>query len=243
MATGTAPSDADSRAARPGAATVSTGGRAADGERIAAVLREEIRTGALAAGTPMREVALAARFGVSRTPVREALGRLRHDRLLDRSARGLVVHVADDDEVLQVYEVRIMLEEEVAGQAAGARRESDLSVLRGLLGRDARLTDPPDGIRISTNLEFHGAIWTASHNPVLQDLLQRLNVHLVRTPRSTLSTPERWAEARAEHAALVEAIEQQDVAAARSVARAHMSRARDIRRALLRDAAAARVLG
>nr|WP_269437462.1 MULTISPECIES: FCD domain-containing protein [unclassified Arthrobacter] len=133
--------------------------------------------------------------------------------------------------------MRIMLEEEAAGQAARARQFTDLMRLEALLERDRQLTEPDDTTRITTNLEFHAAVWACAHNPVLTDLLERLSTHLVHAPQSTLSVETRWDTALAEHAALIEAIERQDVDEARRIARAHMETARQIRLKLLREGA------
>lgn len=208
-----------------------------DGDSIYAQLRSEILAGAIAPATPLREVTLGERFGVSRTPVREALRRLQHDRLLDRGARGLQVHQATPQEVIQVYDVRILLEQEAAGQAALSHDITDIMQLEGLVERDRALSEPDDNTRASTNLEFHAAVWAAAHNPVLQDLLQRLSTHLIRTPHSTLSVGERWDEALAEHSKLVAAITAGDETAARKTAREHMETARRIRLDLLRKSA------
>lgn len=206
----------------------------ADASAIYAELRADILRGDLTAGEPVREVAIAGRFGVSRTPVREALRRLEHDRILVPSARGLVVRAVEADEVIQIYNVRIMLEGECAAEAAGSRTEANLLRLESLVERDRSLDDPDDATRAATNTEFHEAIWTATHNPVLQDLLHRLTVHLVRTPHSTLSVTGRWEEALGEHSAIVDAIRDRDGGTARHLASAHMSRAREIRLDLLR---------
>jgi len=208
-----------------------------DGETIFAVLRREILTGVHQPGDAFREVSLSERFGVSRTPVREALGRLQHERLLERAARGLQVPHLDPQEVIQIYDLRIMLEEEAAGQAAQNRRSADLMRLEALIERDRGLVDPDNQAQISTNLEFHAAFWAAAHNRVLEDLLDRLSTHSVHAPHSTLSVGHRWDDALDEHAALVEAIRGRNVAAARDVARRHMETARTLRLQLLRDAA------
>lgn len=206
-----------------------------DGDSIYRELRSEILAGALPPATPLREVAISERFGVSRTPVRDALRRLKHDRLLEQGARGLQVHQATAQEAIQVYDVRILLEQEVAGQAALSRDITDVVRLEGLLARDLALVNPDDGTRASTNLEFHAAVWAAAHNPVLEDLLQRLSTHLIRTPHSTLSVGERWQEALAEHGRLVDAISARDEHGARAVSKAHMETARSLRLGLLRD--------
>jgi DNA-binding GntR family transcriptional regulator len=206
-----------------------------DARSIYAALRADIAGGTLPAGSPVREVAVAARFGVSRTPVREALRRLQHDGLLVPSGRGLEVRGVDPGEVVQVYDLRILLEAEAAAQAARAHGPADLVRLEGLLARHRALTDPDDATRTGTNLDFHAALWRAAHNPVLEDLLHRLAVHAIRAPHSTLSVPGRWPEALDEHADLIEAIRARDEAAARRLAGDHLRTARELRLALLRD--------
>ncbi|WP_225944270.1 FCD domain-containing protein [Actinophytocola algeriensis] len=99
------------------------------------------------------------------------------------------------------------------------------------------MPDPDDATRIRTNLEFHAAIWQATHNPVLVDLLERLTTHLVHAPHSTLSVGDRWQTALAEHARMLEAIRTRDEPMARTLAGDHMNTAREIRLTLLREAA------
>lgn len=210
-----------------------------DSQTIYDELRAEIVNGVLPAGSPVREVALATRFGISRTPVREALRRLQHDLLLVPGARGLQVRSIDPQEVVQVYDARILLEAEAARQAARARGAADLVRLEGLLASDRARTDPPDHVRASSNLDFHAALWRAAHNAVLLDLLERLTVHLVHAPRSTLSTPGRWATALDEHGELLAAVAAGDEVAAGRIAAEHMRTAREIRLSLLRDTASA----
>lgn len=209
-----------------------------DHQSIYAQLKDEILHGTHQPGTPLRETSLASRFGVSRTPVREALGRLQHEGLLERGQRGLQVRRVDPEQILQVYDMRIMLEEEAARQAAAARTEMDLIRLDGLLERDRSLNTPDDSTRIATNLEFHAALWTAAHNPVLEDLLKRLSTHLVHAPTSTLSVGNRWEESLEEHAELVEALRARDADKASHHAKEHMTTARNLRLAMFRNPAA-----
>lgn len=209
--------------------------RGVDRESIFEQLRLEILDGSLHPGEALREVALATRFGVSRTPIREVLSRLEDAGLAVRKTRGLEVQSVDPQTVIQVYDMRILLEEEVAGQAALDRSMRDLLHLRALLDRDRALTDLSDPIVIRSNLEFHSAVWAASHNLVLHDLLTRLSSHLVHAPHSTLTVGNRWEEALEEHAALVAAIDDRDAARARAIARQHFTTARQIRLDLLQQ--------
>ncbi|UBI08994.1 GntR family transcriptional regulator [Corynebacterium coyleae] len=200
-------------------------------------LRNEILNGTLLPGTQLKEVQLASRFGVSRTPVRDALSRLEDLGLAERVNRGLEVRGLDPEQVIQVYDMRILLEVEASGQAAQNRNLNDILTLEALLERDRSLENPTDAELIQTNLEFHRAVWKATQNPVLIDLLERLMTHLVHAPTSTLSVDDRQNEALNEHAKLIEAISDRDTAAARDIAKQHFNTAREIRMNLLRKAA------
>ncbi len=200
-------------------------------------LRNEILNGTLLPGTQLKEVQLANRFGVSRTPVRDALSRLEDLGLAERVNRGLEVRGLDPEQVIQVYDMRILLEVEASGQAAQNRNLNDILTLEALLERDRSLENPTDAELIQTNLEFHRAVWKATQNPVLIDLLERLMTHLVHAPTSTLSVDDRQNEALNEHAKLIEAISDRNTAAARDIAKQHFSTAREIRMNILRKAA------
>lgn len=198
-------------------------------------VRAEIASGRLAPGSSLVETALAARFGVSRTPVREALRRLEQDRLVERAERGLRVRTADPQEVLELYEARILLEAAVARGAAERRRAGDVAILEGLLEADRSdgVTDPVE--RARRNAVFHETLWRAAGNVVLVDLLQRLGLHLLRHPETTLAWPGRWEQSLDEHARLVDAVRGRDADAAAAAAAEHFEHARDIRLAAWRS--------
>lgn len=192
-------------------------------------LREEIVSGRLESGAPLVEAAVAARYGTSRTPVREALRRLEQDGLVERGDRGLRVRARGPEEILEIYEVRILLE--AAAARGAAERSTRLDLMRIKSAADAMAaTDSADpDAMAAANQAFHEEIWAASHNRTLVDLLTRLNSHITRYPATTLTSPGRWAEALSEHADLLRAIEARDRDEAGLVAENHMTKARDIR--------------
>ncbi|MEV7643853.1 MULTISPECIES: GntR family transcriptional regulator [Actinomycetes] len=200
-----------------------------DSDSIHAQLKDDLLQGAFQPGDALREVALAERFGVSRTPVREALTRLLHEGLLERRARGLFVKEIDPEQIMQVYDLRILLEGQAAQEAASVRTEVDLMRLQALVDRDRALSEPDDATRLATNIEFHRALWRAAHNPVLEDLLERLATHQIHAPTSTLSVGSRWTEALEEHQRIVENIRERDSAKACGLIQAHMATAKALR--------------
>lgn len=192
------------------------------------LMREAILNGRLPGGASMNESTLAAAFGSSRTPVREALHRLEIERLVERSARGVRVRDTSPEEILDIYEVRITLE--AAAAAAAARRATNLDRIRLRSAHEAMLAPTSDPkLRAELNRKFHEAVWKASHSPTMDDLLRRLNVHLIRYPTTTLTFGDRWSTVLTEHATLLEAIESGDEQWARRVAEDHMAGALAIR--------------
>lgn len=209
--------------------------KAANASAIYATIRAEIVAGELAPATPLREAALASRFGVSRTPIRDVLSRLLHDGLLERAVTGLQVATNSIERTIQVYDLRTLLEGQVAAEAADSRREADLMLLRRLLNRDRALDNPSTAERVRVNLEFHNAVWDAAHNGVLRDILERLAMNGVSAPQTTLDVGDRWAISLDQHAEMIDAIEDRDAERARHVAQKHLADARALRLKILTD--------
>jgi DNA-binding GntR family transcriptional regulator len=197
-------------------------------------LRDAILTGHFAPGQLLSENALAAEFGKSRTPVREALHRLEIENLVERVPRGMRVRTSSPEEILDIYEVRITLEGAAAKAAAERATEFDRMQLRSAQRAMVEVEDNA-GEKAAANRRFHEAIWTASHNSTLVDLLHRLNVHLIRYPSTTLTYGDRWEAVLREHEDLLTAIEARDGEAARRIAEHHMFGAREVRLMMYAD--------
>lgn len=198
-------------------------------------LKQAILEGELEPGQQLVESALAEWCQVSRTPIREALTRLEQDGLVERGDRGLIVRASSADEILDIYETRMVLESTAARMAAERRTSYDLIHMRRMLARTQEVSADDPIAMAGSNVRLHRVIWRASHNGSLVDLLERLNMHLGRYPATTLSYPGRWATAKVEHDRLVDAIEARDGALAAEVAAEHFNAARDIRLRLFDD--------
>lgn len=185
--------------------------------------------GELAAGEQLIEADLAKICQVSRTPVREALTRLEHDGLVRRSDRGLLVRENSPEEILDLYDTRIVLESRAAAVAAERRTDLDLLAMRRAAERVRRARAEGPLVVAQRNRELHERIWQASHNESLTDLLERLNLHLGRYPATTLGHPGRAEIAEEEHDEIIAAIAARDDEAAAALASKHFTAARDIR--------------
>ncbi|SEF47885.1 GntR family transcriptional regulator [Bosea lathyri] len=198
-----------------------------------ATLRREIVEGRFAPGRRMREIELAQRLGISRTPTRQALSRLELEGLLAlRPRAGLVVSVLDMDAVEELYEMRAALEGAAAGMAARHASPRDLALLTRLLDEETGLGSEPLNL-YRHNRELHEAIHMAAHNRYLEKSLHALHDAIALLGPTTLAATGRPVIAHAEHAAIVKAIAERDDALADRLARAHILGALDVRRAIL----------
>lgn len=200
------------------------GGRAAY-ERI----KDAIMSGEFLPGDPLVELSLAEWCGVSRTPVREALSRLEQDGLAQRGDRGLIVRQSTANEIIDLYEVRVVLEVKAASVAASRRTPADIGAMRRAAEHYRQTPEDDADALVDANREFHRAIWEASHNLAVIDLLDRLNMHLGRHSLTTLQFPGRHETSIAEHDMLVKAIADGDPEAARRAAEQHFTEALAIR--------------
>jgi DNA-binding GntR family transcriptional regulator len=192
-------------------------------------LREAILNGEFRSSEALVETTVAERFGVSRTPVREALQRLEQDGIVQRIGRQFRVRVTTPEEVLEIYDCRVVLEAVAAEWAARNRTDVDLTLLERALTSMAEPADRTPAEMARVNRAFHDRLWKASHNETLCDLLDRLEVQTRRYPEPTISQPGRWDKAVQEHGELLQAIRDRDVERAGQLSAAHMRAARDLR--------------
>jgi DNA-binding GntR family transcriptional regulator len=201
------PGDVD-RAGRP--AVVAGGSEpAAEAPRqaIARALEHEIVSGLLMPGQRLDERALSARFGVSRTPVREAIGHLVAQGLVETRARSgtFVVRIALAD-VLHLFEAMAELEALCGRYAARRSKRGEAALLRQLAEDCAASASRGTERYGQANLRFHDALYAASHNPFLEASVRQIRQKAGVYRRYTLELPGRLERSVEEHFAIVEAI-------------------------------------
>lgn len=197
-------------------------GRASD--RAYEVLREEILQWRLAPGTVLGEVEQAARLGVSRTPLREALSRLSAEGLVEaQSGRGLVVSSADVSDVRGLFEVREALETAAAALAAARRDPAVFTELVSEFDEAGHLVDHDDlEAYYALVARFDLAIDASVDNPALVAALRGVRTHLQRIRRLAQDDPARLARAAAEHGLIARAIRDGDADLARHATAVHL---------------------
>src|SRR6056297_3737775 len=130
------------------------------------LILDAIDTGIYRPGARLVESELADRFGVSRTPIREALQRLETQSLLTRDGRSLIVASLDHSQMAELYVVRSELEGLAARLAAQHATAEEVRVLRRMIEDDQGLLKDPAALS-RANRRFHRQVHLASHNRYL----------------------------------------------------------------------------
>ena len=195
-------------------------------------IRAAIRDGTLAPGLRLTETDLAARFGVSRTPVRQAIARLESEGLLTHEPRrGLTVTQPDHQQVVELYVMREVLEGAAARLAAQHASPTEIGAMAELVAGEPALFGDA-GALAATNQRLHGLMYLAAHNRYLLRSLEQLAATMALLP-TLLTVGGRAAAAHAEHVAIVAALRARDGDAAEAAARAHAQAAQRHRLAWL----------
>ena len=187
-------------------------------------LREEILHWRLVPGTPLSEIDLAERLGVSRTPLRAALARLALEGLVDTSrGRTGVVSDVSAESITELFELREALETQAARLAA---RRRDPDVFDELA---VRFAGAPDLLRTGGTdayyalvAEFDDALDQALGNPVYRGALDGVRLHLARARRIATDNPDRLVRSADEHRLICTAIRDGDAALASSATTVHL---------------------
>ncbi|WP_341977314.1 GntR family transcriptional regulator [Microbacterium sp. LWO13-1.2] len=180
-------------------------------DRAYADLLDGIQSGALPSGLVLGEVEQAARLGISRTPMREALRRLAADGLVvQQSPRVTVVADLDADDIRALFEIRRALEETSARLAAA---RGDAALFQDLAGEfahvDLTAAEGRDAY-YALIARFDAALDAAVANDYISSALRTVRTHLVRVRRMARDKPARLAASASEHRTIAEALAARD---------------------------------
>jgi DNA-binding GntR family transcriptional regulator len=186
------------------------------------IVRRRILVGAMQPGTAVRQDVIAAELGVSKIPLREALGRLEQDGLLSSYPnRGYVVRDLSSDEASEVFALRLKLEPGAVAEAClratpadHAAAETALSALEAELAK-------PDGDHVSSNRAFHLALVRPGGHITFQ-LMERLQILAERYVRVHLEPFGRDERASLEHREILDAWTRGDAPAVEALTAAHI---------------------
>ena len=181
-----------------------------------------LKDGVLNPGDRLREVDIAERFALSRTPVREALRRLEAENIIEHRPRiGAVIRTLDQTEVVELYEMRLVLERTAAEMAAKHASEAEVDSLAALNEQIADAVHDPSRAA-AINQQFHRSIYLAARNRFLLESARALNNALLLLGPTTLADEDRINTVVAQHVMIIDAISQGDMEAAGVAAEAHL---------------------
>lgn len=192
-------------------------------EAVASRLRRDIQIGDLAPGTRLRQSDIAARFGVSTTPVREAFTLLQAEGLVRLDPhRGAVVFRPTLEEMQESYEIREALERLAIAKAVPNLTPDDIERLGALI--DEMRGEPDDQRWMEMNNDFHMTLYRASGMTQLCSLIESIRaassvyIHMFLAHLPAMHTDD-------EHAAILEACKSGDVQQAQQALTAHLRHA------------------
>jgi DNA-binding GntR family transcriptional regulator len=196
-----------------------------DGRSLSAVAYAKVvdmlRSRELSPNDVILETRLSRQLNISRTPLREAIRRLEGERILERQRSGtLVVRAISIEDLLHIWQIRILLEGDAARRAAGQVSVRDLKPLRArLIAMKNNGNPPPQDLRV-VGRDLHSLIAQASGNPMLAAIIEdfRKRTQLLTIRR----VPERAVKVCEEHLAIVEALLAGDGDAARAAMQRHI---------------------
>lgn len=225
------PAPDDTLPARLTAYLAHTSRRGRTADAIAEILREAILDGVLEPSAWLREEELAKELAVSRTPIREALGRLSAEGLVTITARqGAVVTPLSLEDVLDLFDVRERLEGLAARLAARHRAAADLQELERILAQmDQAAARRQVTDLIKLNVAFHRAIRRIARNRFLDRFLAQAEQAYRPFGRATYGFPGRIEAVLVEHRGILAAIEAGDLEGAERRAIEHLQRTRELR--------------
>ena len=169
------------------------------------LILDAIDIGVYKPGDRLVESELADRFGVSRTPIREALQRLETQSLLSRDGRSLIVASLDHSQMAELYVVRSELEGLAARLAARHATIEEKRVLQDMVNDDDKIVDDPSALS-RANRRFHKQIHLASHNRFLVQQLDLVHRSMALMATTSLAADGRGEVALAEHQEIVDGI-------------------------------------
>lgn len=190
-------------------------------------LESEILSGKYQRGEILTEMKLCADMGVSRTPIREAIRRLEQEHLIEYSPKGVVVVGIAEQDLRDIYDIRLALEGLAAARAAENITEEGLTALREALELQEFYVSKKDAERIrSTDNLFHSLLYRSTGSTAYDDTLALLHRKTQKFRKASVENSSRAEASVKEHRAVYEAIAAHDPEAAAAAMQTHVANAR-----------------
>lgn len=192
--------------------------------QVVEMLREQILTGVLPPGSRLNEVEIARDLGISRGPLREAIGQLVSEGLLVHVPnKGAVVFAARPEDVTALFELRSALECAAARMAAHRRRPQEVTRLRKVCERSRRARETGRKLPYDLDLAFHRALMEAAHSPRIAEQVWLVQQQVIVLRSGLTSRTAHTETSLTDHEAMAEAVAEGDGELAASLMEAHLA--------------------
>lgn len=200
-------------------------------------LREAILRGDLVPGERLMELQLAAKLGVSRTPIREAIRMLEQEGLaITIPRKGAIVAGMTEKDMQDVLEIREALEELSVQVACDKITAEEIAKLhRNMKNFEQSLKSGDLKQMAQADVEFHDVIYQATDNPKLINMLNNLREQMYRYRVEYLKNPQNHEQLLLEHEAIYKGIVQKDKHAVTNMIRKHISNQVDVVKHMIRE--------
>lgn len=194
--------------------------------KVYETIREDILSGRYKQNTELKEAAIGAELGVSRTPVREALRQLELEGLVNIIPnRGAYVNMITAKDVQDIYVLRSMLEGLCARWATEYITQDQLDDLEETLCLSEYHTKKNNYEKLwELDSQFHEQLYSAANSRILNHILSDFHDYVKRVRRATIASEGRSVKSTEEHRAIFEAIRDKDAIRAEELARQHVKR-------------------
>lgn len=202
-------------------------------ERVYETIEESILNGEFAPGDALPEIRLSAELGVSRTPVREAIGKLELEGLVRTIPnRGALVVGISEQDIDDIYTLRMHIEGLAASWAAERITPEQVEQLRGIVDMQEYYMQRGEAQQVwELDNRFHALLYEASGSHVLRQTLSSFHHFVQRARQVSIQSPGRAGPSVQEHRAVMEAVARHDSVAAERLMAEHIGNAhRNIRR-------------
>ena len=189
-------------------------------DQIFEQLERDILSGKYPRGELLTELRLSEELGVSRTPIREAIRRLEQENILEEAGRGVTVVGISQEDMLDMYEIRIRIEGLAAEWAAARITEEELGAMRDTLELQRYYS------------HFHELVYRSCGSRALMDTLLGLHKKMTKFRMASVSKHSRALQSVEEHEAILAALSAHDGAGANLAMTIHVQNARDRMRAM-----------
>ena len=192
-------------------------------DKVYEVLEHNILCGVYAPGEIVTESRLSTDLGVSRTPIREALSKLSHEKLVKETKSGIKVVGISEEDVKDLFEVKRRIEVLATKRAALNLNEKKLALLQDNIERQEFYAQKGDAEKVrDLDTEFHDIIYKGSGSTTFETILSPIHHKMMKFRRLSLESHDRIYDSVAEHKALYEAIRDRDADKAETVILLHI---------------------